>query len=216
MWRPSYRDCLLMDIGSTTTDIIPIKNGLVLAKGRTDTDRLIHGELVYTGILRTNPDTVAPTIPVNGLPCRVASEWFSSMADVHLMLGHISGEEYSCATADGRDRTPEDAAQRLARVVCADSETLCHAKILAMARYLYERQLNQVAEALHQVLSTRGEPEPPTLLATGGGAFMIRELGRRLRMETTAPLPHSDPEALAVLPALAAASLLADHISESS
>src|SRR6185503_8193489 len=45
--------CVLIDIGSTTTDIIPIIDGRVAVSGRTDPDRLASGELVYTGALRT-------------------------------------------------------------------------------------------------------------------------------------------------------------------
>src|SRR6478609_2182952 len=47
------QDALLIDIGSTTADIIPIANGRVAAQGRTDTDRLLTGELVYGGVGRT-------------------------------------------------------------------------------------------------------------------------------------------------------------------
>lgn len=213
---PRHADVLFMDVGSTTTDIIPLKDGAVLARGRTDMDRLTSGELVYTGVLRTNPNTLAPFIPVRGLPCRTAAEWFASMADVHLLLGRITAAEYSCPTADGAGVSPEECARRLARVVCADSEMLRPFEISGMARSLYERQLGRIAEALHQVLSAREDEGMPTLLAAGGGAFLVRDLGARLGLPTADPLPSPDPEALAVFPALAAASLLADHIGKTS
>ena len=44
---------LLIDIGSTTTDIIPLVNGKAAPKERTDTGRMRSGELVYTGASRT-------------------------------------------------------------------------------------------------------------------------------------------------------------------
>ena len=49
----SVPDALLLDVGSTTADIIPIVAGQVAALGRTDPARLRSGELVYTGALRT-------------------------------------------------------------------------------------------------------------------------------------------------------------------
>ena len=207
-----YQDAVLLDVGSTTTDIIPIRAGRVAARGLTDTERLINGELVYTGVLRANPNTVARTVPVKGLACRVADEVFARMADVHLLLGHITPGEYSCPTADGRGKTAEEAAERLARVVCADSQSLTPGQIMGLARYLFDGQLDQIAQGLHQVLSAGDEPGPPLLLAAGSGAFMVRELGRRLGFEVKDPLPHLGDQALAVLPALGAAWLLADHL----
>ena len=44
-----HPDALLLDVGSTTADVIPIADGRVAAEGRTDLDRLLAGELVYTG-----------------------------------------------------------------------------------------------------------------------------------------------------------------------
>lgn len=42
-----HRTALLIDVGTTTTDIIPIVDGEVVAVGKTDPDRLASGELVY-------------------------------------------------------------------------------------------------------------------------------------------------------------------------
>ena len=54
-WAVAERhpDTLLVDIGTTSTDIIPIVSGSVAALGHTDPDRLLSGELVYTGAVRT-------------------------------------------------------------------------------------------------------------------------------------------------------------------
>ena len=99
-------DCILVDVGSTTTDIVPIRGGRLACEGTTDLDRLIAGELVYTGVLRTNPNTLTATVPVRGRPCRVAAEHFAVMADAYLLLGRISAEDYACPTPDGRGVSP--------------------------------------------------------------------------------------------------------------
>ena len=44
------KDCIFIDTGSTTTDIIPIKNGSECAIGKTDFERSHTGELVYRNI----------------------------------------------------------------------------------------------------------------------------------------------------------------------
>ena len=37
----SYPNCLLIDVGSTTTDLVPVRDGEVGAQGRDDAERLI-------------------------------------------------------------------------------------------------------------------------------------------------------------------------------
>ena len=97
-----HADALMLDVGSTTADVIPIAAGRVAAEGRTDLDRLLAGELVYTGALRTNLAAIAPRVPVRGRWCPVASELFAISADVHLILGHLAPAAYTCPTPDGR------------------------------------------------------------------------------------------------------------------
>lgn len=67
-------DCILVDIGSTTTDIIPIRNGSEAARGKYDIERLNTGELVYTGMLRTNVATIVDRVPIDDKWYRVSSE----------------------------------------------------------------------------------------------------------------------------------------------
>ena len=54
-----HPDALLIDVGSTTADVVPIVAGRVAATGRNDLERLQAGELVYTGVLRTNLAAIA-------------------------------------------------------------------------------------------------------------------------------------------------------------
>ncbi|MEM3563039.1 MAG: hydantoinase/oxoprolinase family protein [Candidatus Jordarchaeaceae archaeon] len=145
------KNCFLVDVGSTTTDIIPVVGGKPSTIGKTDTERLISGELVYTGALRTVIPAIVSRIPVWGRECRVSSERFALSADVHLILNNISEEEYSCETADGRSKTVEHSLARLARVVCADTDMLRREEIYEIAQYIYRCQLDQIKEGLLQV-----------------------------------------------------------------
>ena len=144
-------NCVFIDTGSTTTDIIPIKNGKECAKGRTDLERLATGELVYTGTLRTNVATIVNKVPLHKQWVRVASELFSVTADVHLALGNITSEDYTSETPDGNGTSQEDCLLRLSRVVCGDLDLLSHEDVLEIAQFIYEQQVAQVAEALEEV-----------------------------------------------------------------
>ena len=201
-------DCILVDVGSTTTDIVPIRGSTLACEGRTDLDRLTAGELVYSGVLRTNPNTLTATVPARGRPCRVAAEHFAVMADAYVLLGHLSAEDYTCPTPDGRDVSPAACAERLARLVCGDREMLSEAEIAGVARYLLERQLQVVSEALLQVMSRLETPADVPVAAAGVGAFVATEVAGRLGL---AVLPEGSiwgDEGVA-LPAAAAACLLA-------
>src|SRR5262249_20949793 len=85
----AHPDAPGIDVGSTTTDIIPIAAGRVVAVGRTDPARLRSGELVYTGCLRTPICAIVRTVPLGDRMCRVAAEHFAIAADAHRWLGSI-------------------------------------------------------------------------------------------------------------------------------
>ncbi|MGB7571024.1 MAG: hydantoinase/oxoprolinase family protein, partial [Methanothrix sp.] len=116
-------DCLFVDMGSTTTDIIPICAGRAVA-ARTDFLRLAAGELVYMGLLRTRLDAILPAARIGGRSLPLAPELFAIMADARLALGQISEERYACDTADGAGKDRQSALRRLARCVCADLEEI--------------------------------------------------------------------------------------------
>src|SRR4051794_3794573 len=164
----AHPDALLIDIGSTTADIVAIAAGRVAATGRNDLDRLLAGELVYTGVLRTNLAAIAPRVPVRGGRCPVASESFAISADVHLVLGHLAPEAYDCPTPDGRPATVGFARERIARLVCSDVEQLDADEIDAIAAYLHGEQLRQLEAAARRV--QRQLPPDAPAVAVGSGA----------------------------------------------
>ena len=144
-------NCILIDTGSTTTDIIPIKNGRECADGRSDLERLKTGELVYSGTLRTNVAALVDKVPLDGILLIVASELFAVAADVQIVLGNITIEEYSCDTMDGAGKSIEDCMRRISRVVCGDMEVLKPNEITEIAKYIYSTQVIKISEALIEV-----------------------------------------------------------------
>jgi (4-(4-[2-(gamma-L-glutamylamino)ethyl]phenoxymethyl)furan-2-yl)methanamine synthase len=147
----STPDCILVDIGTTSTDIIPITGGEVVAEGRTDPDRLLSGELVYTGAVRTPVEAVAAVVPLRGSPCAVSAEGFAVIGDAHVWCGGLREEDYTSPTPDGRPAARVFAGERLARVVCGDREMLDDRAIDAIAGALIEAQGRTVSEAIRRV-----------------------------------------------------------------
>lgn len=171
------RECIVIDVGSTTTSIIPIQQGKVAAEGKTDLEKLILGELVYTGSLRTNVAATVQAIPTAKGLARVSSELFAQSADVHLILGNISEKDYTVETADGKEKTRVAALARLARIVCTDTEMLHEADTVQMAQQVYQAQVKQISDALTEVQHRlKDGKKSPTVVVTGlGRNFLARK-----------------------------------------
>jgi (4-(4-[2-(gamma-L-glutamylamino)ethyl]phenoxymethyl)furan-2-yl)methanamine synthase len=209
----AHPDALLIDIGSTTADIVPIAAGRVAATGHNDLERLLAGELVYTGALRTNLAAIAPRVPVRGAWCPVSSEYFAISADVHLVLGHLTPDAYDCPTPDRRPATVAFARERIARLVCADIEQLDGDEVYAIAAFLHGEQLRQLEDAARRVQSLLARDA--AVVAVGSGAFLGCEVAARLgRAIADAPAPWGATGG-EVAPAAALAALLAARLCES-
>jgi probable H4MPT-linked C1 transfer pathway protein len=158
---------LLIDVGSTTTDIIPLLNGRPVPQGRTDPERLRCRELVYTGVQRT---PVCALLGGDG-----AAEFFATTLDVYLLLGELSPDPNDRYTADGRPATVEAAHARLVRMICADSETCSLDVTRNLAREIKSRQLALLENAVAQVSASLPTP-PQTTVISGSGEFLARQL----------------------------------------
>ena len=201
----SYPTCILIDIGSTSADLIPIVEGKVVAQGSTDPDRLLSGELVYTGALRTPAEAVAPRLPLWGGSAGVAADGFALAGDVHLWRGHLCPEDYTCATPDGRPASREFAGERLARMVCADSDMLSESDIDALASALAEAQLGAITQSLMRI--RQRWPGITTAVVAGLGDFIAEAAACRAGL-AVAHLADRLGQAARVAPAAAVGLLL--------
>lgn len=147
---------LLVDVGSTTTDIIPIRAGRPAARGHTDLARLAGGELVYSGMLRTYIQSITHRLPLNGGWARLSSEIRCLSADVHVLLGHLPEMSMPHPFSGlALHITPDNALSKLARSVCADTEMLTPPQLRAMAAHVYDQQVESICQAILQVLEAQ-------------------------------------------------------------
>lgn len=201
-----HPDALLIDIGTTTTDIIPIKDGVVVAKGRTDPDRLASGELVYTGALRTPVEAIASHVPLRGESVGVAAEGFALAGDVHVWRGELAPGDYTVPTPDGRPATREFCGERLARAVCADREMLDDAAVSAIADALANAQVARIVDAIRRVAARH--PSLDTAVVTGLGAFIAAAAARAAGLRVVPLADELGDDGARFAPAAAVAFLL--------
>jgi probable H4MPT-linked C1 transfer pathway protein len=186
-----FQDAVALDVGSTSTSIIPIIKGKVAAQGKGDLEKLVCGELVYTGSLRTNIAAIVQTLPTKYGPAGVASELFALSGDVHLVLGNISEAAYSCETADGRGKALPEAYARLARVVCADTQLLSTQEIHAMAKHIYAKQIRQITKGLVKVYKyTKAQSvnQVPVVVMGVGKTFLAHKAAKKVGVDVIVDL----------------------------
>jgi len=172
--REDYPDAVLLDIGSTTADIIPL-NRFASLLGLTDLMRLRKGYLIYTGMLRGNIATLLHSVLLEGVDTPVSSEYFAASADAHLVLDHISIDQYTCDTPDKKEKTKAASLRRLARVVCADLEEIGEPGALQIAGQFWEMQRNRICAQVKKVAADSGARQ--IIVAGIGAPVFARELG---------------------------------------
>ncbi len=169
----------LVDIGSTTADLIPIGDGRVRALGATDFDRLVHDELVYTGIARTPVMAMAPAVTFEGLRVPLVAEYFATSADVYRLTGELPEGADLHPAADQGEKTAEASARRLARMIGRDATSAPPERWRELAHALRDAQLAMLLAAFdRQMLRGAVGPEAP-LVAAGVGRFLVEEMARR-------------------------------------
>ncbi len=201
-----HPDALLVDVGTTSTDLIPIVGGRVVAEGRTDLARLASGELVYTGALRTPVEAVTSHVPFGAGTAGVSAEGFALVGDVHLWRGDLAAADYTVPTPDGRPATREHAAERLARVVCADREMLDDEGVTRIADAVAAAQVERVAAAMARVAARHRSLR--TAVVTGLGSFIGAASARAVGLAVVPLAEELGEEAARCAPAAAVALLL--------
>jgi probable H4MPT-linked C1 transfer pathway protein len=222
-WHASARfvatrcpQALFVDIGSTTADIVPIRSGKEEAVGYTDDERLASEELVYTGATRTPVMAVAESVPFGGRRQRLMAEHFATMADVHRLTGELPEDADQLPTADGRGKSAEESARRLARMLGRDLQSAELGDWRRLAAHIAERQLQTLHVAIDRVLSRGVLGDDAPIVGAGVGRFLVRPLAERLRRRYVdfASLVEGEPAtrewAARCAPAAAVAILAAD------
>ena len=154
--RVQATDCYLIDIGSTTTDLIPIADGKVATSAITDFDRLAEGSLVYVGGERTSVAMLVDKLTYRGQEIPVMREHFATMADVRLLLGILPESETDCDTADGTSLTIRNSTNRLARMIGLSEHEVRQEEAINLAEQIHRTAKAKIAEGLKQLSQRYG------------------------------------------------------------
>ncbi len=162
---------VFVDIGSTTTDIIAIVDHQAQCKGHDDYSRLVAGELVYCGVVRTPLMALANRVDFCGEKVPVIAEHFATTADIYRVLDELPDEVDQHPSADGAEKTKIASARRLARMIGRDLESADWNGWRDLAKAFRVAQIAKIGEALDVV----GKHQS-MIVGAGIGDFLIREI----------------------------------------
>lgn len=171
---------LFVDCGSTTTDILLLNDGQVLAEGYTDYQRLISEELIYTGVVRTAVMAVAQTALDQGKKIGLMAEYFATMADVYRVTGELNEAHDQTETADGLEKTVIASARRLSRMIGCDFYAEELPRWQQFAENIRARQLQQIQRGCEVRLSQHQLPQSSSLIGAGVGRFLVKRIALNL------------------------------------
>ncbi|CAN7300384.1 H4MPT-linked C1 transfer pathway protein [Caballeronia sp. LjRoot29] len=179
-WAASrVSDALLVDIGSTTTDIVPIVGGQIAAGGCNDASRLASGELVYHGVVRTPLCGVSHRIVFRGERVNVMNEWFATTADVYRLTGELWPAHDQHPSADNGPKTEVASRARIARMIGLDARDASDNEWREFAQTWRDEQLQVLVENLARVTDAHPVLARAPLVGAGCGRFLANALAQR-------------------------------------
>ncbi|MES9971990.1 MAG: hydantoinase/oxoprolinase family protein [Candidatus Thiodiazotropha sp.] len=171
---------LLLDVGSTTTDLIPFADKQVLTCDYSDHQRLISQALIYTGVVRTPLMAVTDKVPFAGEWVYLMAEHFATSADIYRLTGDLPETADLLPSADQGEKSAAGSARRLARMLGLDADATDMNGWRKLSHYIAEQQLRSLADACERILSRPGLSNTAPLVGAGVGRFLVKRICHRL------------------------------------
>ena len=167
------RTGFLIDIGSTTCDIIPVHAGSPIESGQTDLDRLQNGQLVYAGIGRTPICSLLDSVQLGNQEVSIARELFATVADALIWTNRLPPQTDSHDSADQRPLSRAACRARLCRMLCADDCDLEDEQVSQISEQTYLALKKRIVAGLQTVMGQHPSI-PKTFCLAGSGQALAR------------------------------------------
>ena len=163
-----YPNCILVDVGSSTTDIIPIKKKHIIAKGTNDYKRLLFKELIYLGVIRT---------PITAIEKKknLIYENFANLGDIYRVLNKLPERFDLAPSLDNKSKSKNDSARRIARIFGKDYKRNDFNKWKKVALQVEKKQKKILKENIDKI-KRKNFSNPIPIIGAGVGEFIIRNI----------------------------------------
>ncbi len=169
------KNCILVDIGSSTTDIVPIKNKKIVVKGFNDSERLSNGELIYSGVLRTPITSIVKNLHLKKKKHILIQENFADIADVYRILNKLPKNMDLISTQDKKPKNPVASARRIARLLAKDYKDEKFKDWKKISIEIENTQKKIFRNAIEKIKKKFFKKNIP-IIGLGVGSFLIKEI----------------------------------------
>ena len=170
---------LIVDFGSTTIDLILIKNKKCANIFFDDFNRINNSELIYTGCTRTPIFGITNQVILKKKIYNIIPEFFSNTADLYRAIKILPDDLDLYESADGKNKSRTNSLRRVARNFGLDYNTGNKSLILKLCKKLISIQLNNLHLIINKIFSKNNFFNKTTPIILCGIGKSIIKLGKQ-------------------------------------
>ena len=175
---------VIIDFGSTTTDLVVIKNKKVINKYFTDYERINNFELIYTGLTRTPLFALSEKIILGNKSYYLIPEFFSSTADLYRVNKTLKKNLDLYDTSDKRSKTQLSSLRRISRNFGIDLDKQNIVLMNQLVKNLIEVQKKFIFNSLNKLIKINNINSKLPLILCGIGQDILEQSAKDFGYDT--------------------------------
>ena len=179
-----FKNLIIIDFGSTTTDFICIKDGMIINEGVDDLSRLSEGELIYTGVVRTPLFSIQNKIIYKNKIYHIIPELFSSTSDLYRVNNFIEKDFDIDDEADHQGKSVTKSLIRISRSFAIDYNNKNKKLLLDLSKILIQKQIKTIEDNI-EILKEKinFKKKIPILFSGIGRSILIKMCTQKEKLE---------------------------------
>lgn len=167
-------NALIVDFGSTTVDLISIKNKKCTNFFFDDFKRLNNSELIYTGLTRTPIFGITNKVKINKRIYNIIPEFFSNTSDLYRVLKILPDGSDLYKSADGKSKSRLNSLRRIGRSFGLDYNKFNKSLVIKLCKKLISIQLNNIYLKINEVFSKNKFSDDTPIILCGIGKDILK------------------------------------------
>ena len=172
---------LIIDVGSTTTDII-FKN-INIDNNINDYKRLTNKTLLYAGVIRTPLPMLTDEVLYRSNYTSLVREVFATTGDIFNVLGDINFIDHNYVGSDNLQFTLENSLIRLSRVIGLDYDQSDKKNIIEIAYNIKKLFMKKIINNVNYIFDNK--IEGLVISSIGEGSFLVRDMCKMYKLNYT-------------------------------